>query len=206
MKIEPEDLLVCVECMTAAQKASFCELLDPAPPSMGEQLVQNLTEMLDEFDAGKAAAGYPMAGAGVQGPPYVHPGQQRAQGPRKDLVGPALGPGMVGWILGNWRDDRDACAGAQAASRPPSAVDSPDAPDKLQGRWDLARARWQRTFGEDPIPMVTIKLAASATALDTIEGMLYDKGVKNRDPERCGCGCGYVIGCAGYANFSNMKR
>ena len=120
VKIEPEDLLACAECMTAAQKASFCELMDPVQPaSRGEQLVQQLTEALAEFDAGRAEAGYPVVEEGVQGPPYVHPGQRRAQGPqaaalRKDLVGPAIGPGMVGWVLGRWREDHEA---RQAPSR-----------------------------------------------------------------------------------------
>jgi hypothetical protein len=179
VKIEPEDLLACVLCMTEAQKASFCELMDPVQtmPDLGPG-VQGIPSPPDE---NKKPA--PVRGLGVQGP---RPG--------------AVGPGMVGWVLGGWREDRNACMGAQSSPvlRPPSAIDSPDTPSKLMDRWDLARARWQRTFGESPIPMIRIPLAASATALDTIEGMLYDKAVKNQDPECCPCGCGYVIGCVGY--------
>jgi hypothetical protein len=219
MLLEPRDLLECVAAMTPKQRACLCELLDPA--------VSNALENVVEAEIDTAMKRAICGPDGPQGPPFEDrdnsmtiSGCQRVPAPgfvfrppSPDVVAKLLYRQMTGKNLVMPATDENAVlvnVKRMLAEFPAEAIEPADdtvvmgPPGEAihHARWANARARWQQLFGEDlPIP----RSARSEAELGLLEGMVYDKGVKNLEPSRCICGCGYVIGCGKTTDLHHME-
>jgi hypothetical protein len=227
MSLEPRDLLACVERMTPIQRACLCELLDPVTPARRRR--ESAAVLQPKLDAAVYGP------QGPQGPPFEGPensivlgGCQRVPPPGFVFRPPS--PDVVAQLLYKQMTGKHLVIPAEMADMPQTVADSvkqmltnfpaeditPADDDTLvmpptstqppphHARWMNARVRWAQLFGEAEIPMVR-RPKAVLDDLDLIEGMLYDKGVKNLDPARCSCGCGYVAGCGAVADIHNIE-
>ena len=227
MFLHPTSLLECVEAMTAQQRARLCELLDPVTPNDSRQ--ERAAAMQAQIEAAVFGP------EGPQGPEFEDKthfltivGVHRVPDPGFVFRPPS--PDLAAKFLYRQLTGENLVVPPPArtvpqiladnvkymlASMPPEVIKPADddtlvmAPKSAQlsphhTRWMNARDRWQQLFGETEIPMVR-RPQAIADDLDLIEGMLYDKGVKNQDPARCSCGCGYVAGCGSTKGIHNIE-
>ena len=198
MKIDCKDLLDCVERMTPNQRIRFCELLDPV--EMPEAAV------IPECSPPVGMQG-PEPGSREHNEMFSGAPHGLFRPPSPDVVAQLLYGQMTGKKLEpvvalEDRLTRRRATPAECGTAGASALLN----DALhRTRWIQVMVRWRQLFAENQVPMNSSPESREAD-LNLIEGILYDKGVKNLDPVRCACGCGYVIGCIENGPPYNIKE